>query len=223
MPFLAERPAIHGTERAAVAVEHVREAEALIKEARRRRRRRWIRGTVAVLLVAAGATTWVLLDGRPAPRAQRASPPPGRPRRARVPRPSSTARSRHGRARGSVRRARHAVRARRPRRHRRRALGTARPARHARAAGPQQQDPLGLEASGYSRVHPPDHGAAADRRHRGRARPTADRRRRTRTVHHRHAGRRMLAVHAPLVRAYRHGRLAVRGRVVPSAGAPKAG
>ena len=41
-----------------------------------RRRRRWIRGTGAVLLAAAGATTWVLLEARPAPRAQRTSPPP---------------------------------------------------------------------------------------------------------------------------------------------------
>jgi hypothetical protein len=37
------------------------EPEALIKEARQRRRRRWYRGTRAVLLVAVGATTWVLL------------------------------------------------------------------------------------------------------------------------------------------------------------------
>jgi hypothetical protein len=37
------------------------EAEALIKEARQRRRRRWIRGTGAVLLAAAGATTWLLV------------------------------------------------------------------------------------------------------------------------------------------------------------------
>ena len=65
MPFLAERPAIPSTERAAEAVERVREAEALIEEARRRRRRRWIRRTGAVLLVAAGTTTWVLLE-RPA-------------------------------------------------------------------------------------------------------------------------------------------------------------
>ena len=58
MPFLTERPAIPGTERAP-------QAEALIKEARRRRRRRWIRGAGAVLLLGAGATTWVLLE-RPA-------------------------------------------------------------------------------------------------------------------------------------------------------------
>jgi hypothetical protein len=59
MLFLAERRAILGAERAT-------EAEALIKEARRRRRRRWIRGTTgAVLVVAAGVTSWVLLD-RPA-------------------------------------------------------------------------------------------------------------------------------------------------------------
>ena len=54
MLFLAER-------RAPLGAEPAREAEALIKEARRRRRRRWIRGMGAVLLVAAGATTWVLL------------------------------------------------------------------------------------------------------------------------------------------------------------------
>jgi len=65
VPFLAERPAIPSTERAAQAVEHIREAEALIKEARRRRRRRWIRGTGAVLLVAAGATTWVVVEHSP--------------------------------------------------------------------------------------------------------------------------------------------------------------
>lgn len=57
MLFLSERPAIP------VAGEPAWSSEALIKEARRRRRRRWIRGTVAVLLAAAGATTWVLLDG----------------------------------------------------------------------------------------------------------------------------------------------------------------
>ena len=55
MLFHSERPAVLGTEPAW-------EAEALIKEARRRRRRRWIRGAAAVLL-AAGVTTWVLLDG----------------------------------------------------------------------------------------------------------------------------------------------------------------
>jgi len=63
VPFLAERPAIPRTERAAEAVGRAQEAEALIKEARRRRRRRWIRGTGAVVLVAAAATTWTLLDG----------------------------------------------------------------------------------------------------------------------------------------------------------------
>jgi hypothetical protein len=63
MLFLPERPAILGAGRASEAGERAREAEALIKEARRRRRLRWIRGTGAVLLVAAGATTWVLLDG----------------------------------------------------------------------------------------------------------------------------------------------------------------
>jgi hypothetical protein len=76
VPFLAERPAIPSSEHAAEAVERVREAEALIKEARRRRRRRWIRGTSAVLLVAGGATTWVLLE-RPAgtPRAANTTVP----------------------------------------------------------------------------------------------------------------------------------------------------
>lgn len=61
MLFLAERRAPLGAERA-------REAEALIKEARRRRRRRWIRATGTVLLVAVGATTWFMLkrpDGAP--------------------------------------------------------------------------------------------------------------------------------------------------------------
>ena len=62
MLFLAERRALLGAERASEAGERAREAEALIKEARRRRHRRWIRGTGAVLLVAAGATTWVLLE-----------------------------------------------------------------------------------------------------------------------------------------------------------------
>jgi hypothetical protein len=57
MLFLSGRPAIPD------AGERAGQSEALIKEARRRRRRRWIRGTVAVLLAAAGATTWVLLDG----------------------------------------------------------------------------------------------------------------------------------------------------------------
>jgi hypothetical protein len=59
--FLAERRAPLGAERASEAGERAREAEALIKEARRRRRRRWSRGTGAVLLVAVGVTTWVLL------------------------------------------------------------------------------------------------------------------------------------------------------------------
>lgn len=70
MLFLAERRALLGAEHAPEAGERAREAEALIKEARRRRRRRWIRGMGAVLLVAVGATTWVLLK-RPvsAPRA----------------------------------------------------------------------------------------------------------------------------------------------------------
>src|SRR5579863_6371127 len=57
MLFLPERPAIPD------AGERAGQSEALIKEARRRRRRRWIRGTVAVLLAVAGAATWVLLDG----------------------------------------------------------------------------------------------------------------------------------------------------------------
>jgi hypothetical protein len=63
MLFLSERPAIIGTERAPAAGGRACEAEALIKEARRRRRRRWIRGTGAVLLAVAGVTTWVLADG----------------------------------------------------------------------------------------------------------------------------------------------------------------
>lgn len=63
MLFLPEQPDIIGTERAPEAGERACEAEALIKEARRRRRRRWIRGTGAVLLAAAGVTTWVLVDG----------------------------------------------------------------------------------------------------------------------------------------------------------------
>lgn len=63
MLFLSERPAIRGAERASEAGERTWEAEALIKEARRRRRRRWIGGTLAVLIAAAGATTWILLDG----------------------------------------------------------------------------------------------------------------------------------------------------------------
>lgn len=57
MLFLPERPAIPD------AGERAGQSEALIKEARRRRRLRWIRGTVAVLLAAGGATTWVLVDG----------------------------------------------------------------------------------------------------------------------------------------------------------------
>ena len=71
MPFLAERRAPVGAERASEAGEHAREAEALIKEARQRRRRRWYRGTGAALLVAVGLTTWVLLK-----------PPVGAPRAA---------------------------------------------------------------------------------------------------------------------------------------------
>ena len=61
MPFLAERPAPLVPERASEAGQRVPDADALIKEARQRRRRRWYRGTGAVLLVAAGVTTWVLL------------------------------------------------------------------------------------------------------------------------------------------------------------------
>jgi hypothetical protein len=71
--FLAERRAPLGAERASEAGERAREAEALIKEARRRRRRRWSRGMGAVLLVAVGVTTWVLLR-----------PPVGAPRAANV-------------------------------------------------------------------------------------------------------------------------------------------
>jgi hypothetical protein len=68
--FLAERRALPGAGYASETGERAREAEVLIKEARGRRRRRWIRGMLAVLLVAVGATTWVLLK-RPvgAPRA----------------------------------------------------------------------------------------------------------------------------------------------------------
>jgi hypothetical protein len=73
VPFLAERraPLGAGAERASEAGQRAREAEALIKEARQRRRRRWFRGTGAVLLVAVGATTWVLL--RPPASAPRAA------------------------------------------------------------------------------------------------------------------------------------------------------
>jgi hypothetical protein len=80
VPFLAERRAPLGAERAPEAGERAPEAEALIKEARQRRRRRWIRGTGAVLLVAVGATTWVLLKS-----------PAGAPRAASVtaPRPAA--------------------------------------------------------------------------------------------------------------------------------------
>ena len=53
MPFLAEPRVPLGAERAPEAGERAREAEALIKEARQRRRRRWSRGR-AVLLAAAG-------------------------------------------------------------------------------------------------------------------------------------------------------------------------
>jgi hypothetical protein len=68
--FLAERRARLSAEGAEPAGQRAREAEALIKEARRRRRRRWFRGTGAVLLVAVGVTTWVLLEpGSGPPRA----------------------------------------------------------------------------------------------------------------------------------------------------------
>jgi hypothetical protein len=69
--FLAERRAPVGAERALEAGQPGREAEALIKEARQRRRRRWLRGIGAVLLVAVGVTTWVLLE--PQARAPRAA------------------------------------------------------------------------------------------------------------------------------------------------------
>ena len=61
MLFLAERRTPLSAERASDVGARAREAEALIKEARRRRRRRWSCGTGAVLLVAAGLTTGVLL------------------------------------------------------------------------------------------------------------------------------------------------------------------
>lgn len=67
MLFLAERPAIPASGHASEIAEWAGEAEALIKEARRRRRRRWIRGAGAVLLVAAGATTWIRLEHPAAP------------------------------------------------------------------------------------------------------------------------------------------------------------
>src|SRR5579863_4915646 len=67
MLFLSETPAIPGAGRAAAADDRAWESEALIQEARRRRRRRWIRGTVAVLLAAVGVTTWILLDGPAGP------------------------------------------------------------------------------------------------------------------------------------------------------------
>jgi hypothetical protein len=59
--FLTERHAHRGAEPAAEVGEPAGAAEALTKEARRRRRRRWMRGTGAVLLVAAGGTTWAVL------------------------------------------------------------------------------------------------------------------------------------------------------------------
>jgi hypothetical protein len=63
MLLLPEKPAMSGAERASEVGKRAQEAEVLIKEARRRRRLRWIRGTAAILLAGAGATTWVLLDG----------------------------------------------------------------------------------------------------------------------------------------------------------------
>jgi hypothetical protein len=63
--FLTERRAPLSPERAAQSGQRASEAEALIKEARRRRRLRWIRGTAAVLLAAVGVTSWVLLKRPP--------------------------------------------------------------------------------------------------------------------------------------------------------------
>jgi hypothetical protein len=71
--YLAKRPAIPGAERAPEASERASDGEALIKEARRRRRLRWIRGTGAVMLAATGVTTWLLLK-----------PPAGAPRAANI-------------------------------------------------------------------------------------------------------------------------------------------
>ncbi len=62
MLFLAERRSPLDAERATEAGGRAGEAEALIREARRRRRRRWSRGMGAVLLAVAGVTTWVLLE-----------------------------------------------------------------------------------------------------------------------------------------------------------------
>jgi hypothetical protein len=74
VPFLAERPAALGAGRDSEAGQRAPEAEALIKEARQRRRRRWSRGMGAVLLVAVGVTTWVLLKPTAgAPRAANAT------------------------------------------------------------------------------------------------------------------------------------------------------
>jgi hypothetical protein len=74
VPFLAERPAALGAGRDSEAGQRAPEAEALIKEARQRRRRRWSRGIGAVLLVAVGVTTWVLLKpSAGAPRAANAT------------------------------------------------------------------------------------------------------------------------------------------------------
>jgi hypothetical protein len=80
--FLAEQRATRSAEHASEAGQGAREAEALIKEARRRRRRRWSRGIGAVVLAAVGVTTWVLLE-----------PPAGAPRAANVTAPRSVAAS----------------------------------------------------------------------------------------------------------------------------------
>lgn len=61
MPFLAERRALLGAERASESDGRPWEADALIKEARQRRRRRWYRGMGAVLLAVVGVATWALL------------------------------------------------------------------------------------------------------------------------------------------------------------------
>jgi hypothetical protein len=64
--FLSERPATIGAEPGFEpgfeAGGLAPEAEAVIREARRRRRRRWIRGSGAIMLVAAVAATWVVLE-----------------------------------------------------------------------------------------------------------------------------------------------------------------
>jgi hypothetical protein len=78
--FLAERRAPLGAGHAAESGGRAGEAEALIKEARWRRRRRWLRGTAVVLLAAAGGTTWALLKpsaGAPRAASVTASQPAG--------------------------------------------------------------------------------------------------------------------------------------------------